>query len=150
MLFSPNTGLMYKLPLRNAPKRPGSAGQRTRRTNADAGDSGTGTGKFAEVEEEMKRIGYWQNDPLRPEQYQFRMAFAMDTMAFSQWLQFIFIPRVKSMLETGEKFPRDSQNGAQAAREFDGDDNAQGLVTLLSEFDEIIRRGSSGWRRFFG
>jgi uncharacterized protein YqcC (DUF446 family) len=106
--------------------------------------------KIAEIEHEMKRIGYWQSDPLRPEQYQFRMAFAMDTLAFSQWLQFIFIPRVKSMLETGEKFPRDSQNGAQAVREFDGDDVAQGLVALISEFDEIIRQGSGGWRRFFG
>src|SRR5262245_45512599 len=98
--------------------------------------------KIAEIEHEMKRIGYWQSDPLRPEQYEFRSAFAMDTMAFSQWLQFIFIPRVKNMLETGEKFPSDSQNGAQAAREFDGDDRAQGLVALLSEFDEIIRQGS--------
>jgi uncharacterized protein YqcC (DUF446 family) len=106
--------------------------------------------KIAEIEEEMKRIGYWQNGPLQPEQYEFRMAFGMDTMAFSQWLQFIFIPRVKSILENGEKFPRDSQNAAQAVREFDGDDNAYTLCGLLSEFDEIIRQGSRGWRRFFG
>jgi uncharacterized protein YqcC (DUF446 family) len=106
--------------------------------------------KIAEIEQEMKRIGYWQSEPLRPEQYEFRSAFAMDTMAFSQWLQFIFIPRVKNMVETGEKFPPDSQNGAQAVREFDGDDRAQELVDLLSEFDEIIRQGSRGWRRFFG
>jgi uncharacterized protein YqcC (DUF446 family) len=98
--------------------------------------------KIAEIEEEMKRIGYWQSEPLRPKQYQFRMAFAMDAMAFSQWLQFIFIPRVNSILESGEKFPRDSNNAAQAVREFDGDDNAQGLVALLSDFDEIIQRRS--------
>jgi uncharacterized protein YqcC (DUF446 family) len=104
---------------------------------------------IAEIENEMKRIGYWQSDPLRPEQYEFRSAFAMDTMAFSQWLQFIFIPRVKNMLETGEKFPPDSQNGAQAVREFDGDDRAQGIVTLLSDFDEIIRRRSF-LERLFG
>jgi uncharacterized protein YqcC (DUF446 family) len=104
--------------------------------------------KIAEIEHEMKRIGYWQSDPLRPEQYEFRSAFAMDTMAFSQWLQFIFIPRAKNMLETGEKFPPDSQNGAQAVREFDGDDRAQGLVALLSEFDEIIRSRSFIGRLF--
>ena len=98
--------------------------------------------KIAEIEQEMKRIGYWQSEPLQPEQYEFRSAFAMDTMAFSQWLQFIFIPRVKSMLATGENFPPDSDNAAHAVREFDGDDKAQRLVALLSEFDEIIRRGS--------
>src|SRR5215813_11504017 len=104
--------------------------------------------KIAEIENEMKRIVYWQSEPLRPEQYEFRSAFAMDTMAFSQWLQFIFIPRVKNMLETGEKFPPESQNGAQAVREFDGDDQAQGLVALLSEFDEIIRGRSFIGRLF--
>ncbi|HEU0176863.1 MAG TPA: YqcC family protein [Blastocatellia bacterium] len=104
--------------------------------------------KIAEIEHEMKRIGYWQSEPLRPEQYEFRSAFAMDTMTFSQWLQFIFIPRVNSLIETGEELPRDSHNGAQAVREFDGDDQAQRLVALLSEFDEIVRLGSRRW--FFG
>jgi uncharacterized protein YqcC (DUF446 family) len=41
--------------------------------------------KIAEIEHEMKRIGYWQSDPLRPEQYEFRSAFAMDTRAFTNW-----------------------------------------------------------------
>jgi uncharacterized protein YqcC (DUF446 family) len=90
----------------------------------------------------MKRIGYWQSEPLRPVRYEFRSAFAIETMAFSQWLQFIFIPRVKSMIETGEEFPLDSHNGAQAAREFDGDDKAQGLVALLLEFDEVTNGAS--------
>ena len=69
----------------------------------------------------------------------------MDTMAFNQWLQFVFIPRVKSMIETGEKLPSDSYIGAQAVREFDGDDNAQGLITLLSEFDALFRRDLRSW-----
>jgi uncharacterized protein YqcC (DUF446 family) len=33
----------------------------------------------------MKRIGYWQPEPLESEQYNFERAFAMDTMAFPQW-----------------------------------------------------------------
>jgi hypothetical protein len=32
-----------------------------------------------------------------------------------------------------------------AVREFDGDDKAQRLVALLSEFDEIVGRGSRKW-----
>src|SRR5215216_345513 len=45
--------------------------------------------KIAEIESEMKRIGMWQSAPLEPERYNFTQAFAMDTMAFSQWLQFV-------------------------------------------------------------
>jgi uncharacterized protein YqcC (DUF446 family) len=161
--LSLNAGLMYKSRLSSLRKphsegRPNNTPKNEPKTKTKTKEERTSMGttreriqaKIAEIEDEMKRIGYWQNAPLRPEQYQFHMAFAMDTMAFSQWLQFIFIPRVKNMIETGEKFPPDSQNGAQAVREFDGDDRAQELVDLLSEFDEIIRQGSRGWRKFFG
>jgi hypothetical protein len=67
-------------------------------------------GTIAAIEGEMKRIGFWQTEPLRPEQYEFTAAFAMDTMAFS----------------------------AQAVREFDGQWEASHLVTLLGEFDALI------------
>ncbi len=90
-----------------------------------------------EIETEMKRIGYWQQQPLRPEQYDFQQAFAMDTMSYAQWLQFIFVPRVREAIAS-EKFPGSSSVGAQAIREFDGDTNAAGLVTRLCNFDALF------------
>jgi uncharacterized protein YqcC (DUF446 family) len=90
-----------------------------------------------QIEAEMRRIGFWQSAPLRPEQLHFKQAFAMDTMAFAQWLQFIFLPRVREAAATNE-FPSSSSVGAQAVREFDGDTNAGELVTLLSEFDALF------------
>ncbi len=95
--------------------------------------------KLTEIENEMKRIGYWQSQPLRPEQYNFHSAFAMDTMAFSQWLQFIFIQRVQSIIDQRGEFPKSSSVGAQAVREFDGLDETNHLISLLSEFDQLFR-----------
>lgn len=89
------------------------------------------------IEAEMQRIGLWQNQPLRPEQMDFKQAFAMDTMTFSQWLQFIFLPRVREAVEAND-FPGSSSVGAQAVREFDGFTEADQLVTLLSEFDALF------------
>ena len=91
-----------------------------------------------EIEAEMKRIGYWSADPLPEEAYDFREAFAMDTMAFSQWLQFILIPRVHQIIAEGGEFPANSMVGAQAMREFDGDADAAHLVSLLGEFDRLF------------
>jgi uncharacterized protein YqcC (DUF446 family) len=96
--------------------------------------------KISEIEAEMKRIGYWSLEPLSEEAYQFQKAFAMDTMAFSQWLQFILIPRVRSIIEQKGDFPSESMVGVQAVREFDGDANATGLINLLSEFDALFRK----------
>src|SRR5215470_6102846 len=86
-----------------------------------------------QIEAEMHRIGMWQSEPLRPEQLEFTQAFAMDTMTFAQWLQFIFLVRVREAVASNE-FPSGSSVGAQAVREFDGDPDADRLVTLLSEF----------------
>jgi len=109
----------------------GSAGRRSPDYSAVAA-------KLDEIEEEMKRIGLWQEKPLAPEQYNFTSAFAMDTMSFDQWLQFIFVPRVRGIISAGGRFPASSSVGAQAVREFDTHPNAQRLITLLSEFDMLF------------
>jgi uncharacterized protein YqcC (DUF446 family) len=96
--------------------------------------------KVEEIEAEMKRIGYWSPDPLPEEAYDFREAFAMDTMAFSQWLQFILIPNVQQIIKEEGSFPSESMVGAQAVREFDGDENASHLVSLLSDFDALFSK----------
>jgi uncharacterized protein YqcC (DUF446 family) len=99
--------------------------------------------RLSVIEAEMKKIGYWQEAPLPPEAYNFQLAFAMDTMAYSQWLQFVFIPRVRSILKSHGDFPSSSSVGTQALREFDGNPDADQLVSLLCSFDEGINNGSS-------
>lgn len=91
------------------------------------------------IEAEIKRLGWWREEPLPPEMYQFTQAFAMDTMPFSWWLQFILIPRVRDILESGEHFPPSSMVAAQAVREFDGVPEAGELITALGEFDALFR-----------
>ena len=85
----------------------------------------------------MKQIGLWQAEPLEPEKYEFQSAFGMDTMAFSQWLQFVFLPRVQEAA-TQDSFPSESNVAAQATREFDGMAETSQLVTLLTEFDDLF------------
>ena len=89
------------------------------------------------IEAEMRRIGFWQNEPLRPEQMEFTQAFAMDTMTYAQWLQFVFLPRVREAAAANQ-FPSGSSVGTQAVREFDGSPEAGDLITLLAEFDALF------------
>ncbi|WP_224371038.1 YqcC family protein [Hyalangium versicolor] len=94
--------------------------------------------KIAAIEAEMKAIGVWSAEPLPESAYRFQRAFAADTMSFTQWLQFILIPRVRTIIEQGEDFPQGSNIGAQATREFAGYDRAARLTTLVSEFDALF------------
>src|SRR5215469_9481597 len=90
-----------------------------------------------EIEGEMRSNGMWQDQPLRPGQLNFQQAFGMDTMTFTQWLQFVFLPRVRESV-AANRFPQSSSVGTQAVREFDGNTEADRLVTLLSEFDALF------------
>lgn len=130
------------LPLFGRRKDQGQPADPGRGKDSDPGwsrpDYATVAAGIDQIEQEMRRAGLWQDAPLSPEQYQFSRAFGMDTMAYSQWLQFIFIPRVRQIIETRGQFPASSSVGAQAVREFDTVPNAERLTTLLCEFDRLF------------
>lgn len=85
----------------------------------------------------MRAIGMWSSQAPSPEQMAFTQAFAMDTMPFSGWLQFVFLPRVHEAVAANQ-FPSSSSVAAQAVREFDTVSNTDRLLTLLSEFDALF------------
>ena len=92
------------------------------------------------IEMEMRNLSCWTDDPPPPEKMDFESAFAMDRMAFTQWLNWIFVPRVREIIAQRDSFPASSSVAAQAAREFDGWPESGQLLRLLSEFDAFIDR----------
>jgi uncharacterized protein YqcC (DUF446 family) len=99
--------------------------------------------KIAEIESEMIRVGLWQPEHLGEEQYNFHQAFALDTITFTQWLQFIFIPRVRELLAAEDEFLTKSEVGLQAFREFlmwpaYREIETERLLNLLNEFDTLF------------
>jgi len=90
------------------------------------------------IEAEMRRIGLWQEAPLPEQAYRFTQAFAGDTMSCEQWLQFIFLPRVREIAQSHGRFPSHSEVAVYAMRNFDGMDNTSHLQDLLSGFDEMF------------
>ena len=70
--------------------------------------------------------------------YEFKQAFAMDTMPFAWWLQFILLERIRQIVAEGGELPATSMVATQAIREFDGQDEADDLVGILGEFDWFI------------
>ncbi len=101
------------------------------------------------IEAEMRRIGFWQDTPLEPTQYPFREAFAVDSMRYGQWPQFVFIPRARGIIDEHGEFPTQSMAGTQAIREFDGLHEATNLTSLLCDFDALIEGRNGGPRVCF-
>jgi uncharacterized protein YqcC (DUF446 family) len=87
---------------------------------------------------EMHRIGMWEVQKVTTDQLKDMGAFGYNTMAFEQWLRWVFVPRVEALLNEDGPWPKSSDVGIAAIRNFDGQDKASGLVTLLCEFDALF------------
>lgn len=102
------------------------------------------TQKLDQIEAEMRRIGYWQES--LPD-FQAKVAYGelrsfLDAPSFETWLQTVFIPNARRAVET-DMLPADSQVGLMAMRQYDYHSSvpeAHGLMRLLSEFDDLVRR----------
>jgi uncharacterized protein YqcC (DUF446 family) len=91
------------------------------------------------IEGELRQQGWWGAVPPTPEALASEQPFAVDSMSFEQWLQWLFLPRMQQLLECGGPLP--SACGIQAMAEMVLQDRARQarvLLELLGEFDRLI------------
>ena len=60
---------------------------------------------LTKLEQELKSAGLWQNDLPSQQALNSQQPFAVDTLSFTQWLQFIFITRMRYILIANEPLP---------------------------------------------
>ena len=57
------------------------------------------------IEQEMRQIGLWASEAPSAEALASQMPFCYDTLFFHEWLQWIFIPRMREMIQAGTRPP---------------------------------------------
>jgi uncharacterized protein YqcC (DUF446 family) len=91
------------------------------------------------IEGELRQQGWWTTLPPTAQALASEQPFAVDSMAFEQWLQWLFLPRMRQMLEGGGALP--GACGIQPMAEMvlvDRASQARALLALLGEFDQLI------------
>jgi uncharacterized protein YqcC (DUF446 family) len=91
--------------------------------------------KLDEIEAEMRRVGIKVADS--PEPIKVTSAFGGAEMAFENWLALVFLPSARKAV-AGMNLPKQSQVGVAAMRNFDGYDEMNRLVSMLSQFDQAV------------
>ncbi|CAA0115467.1 YqcC family protein [Zhongshania aliphaticivorans] len=92
-----------------------------------------------DIEAELRRIGCWQAESPPPEALRSEQPFAIDTLNFAQWLQFIFIPRMQFLLDQQQDLPRASGIAPMAEEYFSGLQlPVNGLMTALQAMDALL------------
>lgn len=91
------------------------------------------------IESELRRLEYWDSEPPAPEALASTQPFCVDTLAFPQWLQFIFLPRMKTLIEQDMTLPAIS-GIAPMAEEFFRREVVSGNVVIneLARIDALL------------
>lgn len=91
------------------------------------------------IEQELRRQNVWMEMPPSPEAMSSTTPFCMDTMTFSQWLQWVFTPRVHAILDQGGLLPKGSNIKAYAEEAIQIEKLEPGkLIALIEQFDQIM------------
>ncbi len=83
----------------------------------------------------------WQSQPPGEEAFTSREPFCIDTMEFHEWMQWVFLPRMKLIIEEDLPLPRNSAIRPMAEEAFRGDvDSVRHLIKAIDAFDRVIAR----------
>ncbi|MBG6460826.1 YqcC family protein [Pseudomonas aeruginosa] len=91
------------------------------------------------IERELRALGWWSESSPAPEALASPAPFCVDTLALEQWLQWIFLPRMKLILESDSALPQASGILAMAEVAYaQRGEEVAGLLAALGEFDRLI------------
>lgn len=91
------------------------------------------------IERELRLMGVWATTPPDAQALASCEPFCVDTLDFDQWLQWIFLPRMKRIIEDGEALPASSGILVMAQMVY-GERGVRtaGLLQALEHFDRLI------------
>lgn len=91
------------------------------------------------IEMELRALSLWSDQAPTAEQLASTEPFCLDTLTFPQWIQFVFIVRLKVIVEQGGAFPEKSTIAPMVEEYFRGSSlDVARLTQLMAEFDRLV------------
>lgn len=95
--------------------------------------------------DELQRLGLWSEQPPSAEALASTAPFCYDTLAFHQWLQWVFVPQLRQLVALRAPLPGNCAIAAMAEPAFaEADWDSGPLIALLKAIDDSFN--SSGGR----
>lgn len=91
------------------------------------------------MQQEIERLDLWQTIPPSTDQFQSDVPFCMNTLSCIQWLQWVYIARLRTLIDANRALP----NGAQVlpyAQESFKVEGVQSpvLLGLIAQLDKLL------------
>ena len=87
-----------------------------------------------------EELELWQSSPPSAQALASTQPFAVDTLNFDQWLQWILLPRMNELLVLQLPLPAKSAIAAMAEEVYEASDpGAVRIITLIADIDLLLR-----------
>lgn len=92
-----------------------------------------------ELERELRGLSLWDEEPPEPEALASTQPFAVDTLEFYQWLQFVFIPRLYQLVEYRMGLPASCSVSPMAEEYFrPRPESGETVIMVLERIDILV------------
>ncbi len=91
-----------------------------------------------QIELAMRRARLWHREAPTPAAMTSRTPFCADTLVFTEWLQFIFLPRMRVLLENDQALPQASGIAPMAEEALPTVEGRDAVLALIKAFDALI------------
>lgn len=95
------------------------------------------------IERAMRVGGFWHDQAPTPAAMASRTPFCADTLTFTEWLQFLFIPKMHALIERGDALPQQSAIAVMAVQKVENKPGRADLIAQLEAFDALIQESPS-------
>ncbi|RUO32045.1 hypothetical protein CWE12_03395 [Aliidiomarina sedimenti] len=94
---------------------------------------------LVQLQNELRDLQLWQSQAPSAEALQSTQPFAVDTLAFHQWLQFIMIPRMENLVQARRPLPTSMAVSPMAVQVYSGQlKRHRMLINCLRELDQAV------------
>ena len=90
------------------------------------------------LEQSLREAMLWSNSAPSVEAFQSELPFALDTMSFEQWLQFIFVPKMFEIVSTKSSLPNHLELLPMAKQSLGATDNQSELIEVIKQIDLVF------------
>ncbi len=87
----------------------------------------------------MNELDLWQIEPPSEEAFASTEPFAIDTMTPTEWLQWIFIPRMHALCESQQPLPKQIAISPYIEEALKEHERLQDLLKPLLELEELLK-----------
>ncbi|MCL2916969.1 YqcC family protein [Shewanella litorisediminis] len=91
-----------------------------------------------ELEYALKSAALWRDKMPSTEALASQAPFGCDLMAFDEWLQFIFLPRFRALLEAKQPLPSAMCLLPMAQHVWGADTDKESLLTAIANLDDAV------------